>query len=697
MAIKGQPIRWIRAGARAFATRLARRLLAHPREHRLGYRLLAAIVLASTCIALVATGLQLVVDYQREVSTIEDELNQVERSRLASLANSLWSFDDTGLRLQLNGLLQLPDVKFAELKAAGGERYAVGTRPGLDSVTREFALHHEQAGGARLGVLTVSATLDGVYQRLLRKAGLILAMTTGGTFLVALFIFSLVGRWVTRHLEHMARYARSLSLDHMGDALVLARQPGDLPDELDHVATALNDMRRALADELKRRGVVDAERARLFVAYERNRGLLQAIIDNSLAMISVKGLDGRYLMVNRRCAELHGKPVEAFVGKTDYELFSAERAAPLRRFDQRVIAERTALQEEETIPLDDGPHTLLSAKAPLFNDKGELYAVCGIHTDITERKRAEEELQHYRVHLELLVDQRTAELQRANDDLVLTNLRLEQAQMQLVQSEKMASIGVLAAGVAHEINNPIGYVSANLGTLSEYAADLLKLVAAYEEAEAAIGSAAPQQLAAIRRIKQDVALDALRSDIADLGSETGDGLARVRKIVQDLKDFSHVGESRWQFADLHHGIDSTLNIAWNELKYKVDVIKSYATLPEIECLPSELNQVFMNLFINAAHAIKTRGEIRITTGADVDGVWVEVADTGCGIASEHLPRIFEPFFTTKPVGQGTGLGLALSYSIVKKHNGRLDVRSTPGEGTVFRVWLPLTQGAVVAA
>ena len=105
----------------------------------------------------------------------------------------------------------------------------------------------------------------------------------------------------------------------------------------------------------------------------------------------------------------------------------------------------------------------------------------------------------------------------------------------------------------------------------------------------------------------------------------------------------------------------------------------------------------MNLFINAAHAIKTRGEIRITTGADVDGVWVEVADTGCGIASEHLPRIFEPFFTTKPVGQGTGLGLALSYSIVKKHNGRLDVRSTPGEGTVFRVWLPLTQGAVVAA
>jgi signal transduction histidine kinase len=250
---------------------------------------------------------------------------------------------------------------------------------------------------------------------------------------------------------------------------------------------------------------------------------------------------------------------------------------------------------------------------------------------------------------------------------------------------------VLAAGVAHEINNPIGYVSANLRTLGEYVADLLKLVAAYEQAEDAIASAAPHQLSAIARSKREIGLDDLRGDVAELGRETAEGLARVTKIVQDLKDFSHTGECRWQYADLHKGIDSTLNIAWNELKHKVEVVKQYGALPEIECLPSELNQVFMSLFVNAAQAIKARGVIRIETGADIDGVWVEVADSGSGIAPEHLQRIFEPFFSTKPVGQGTGLGLSLSYATVKKHHGRLDVRSTVGEGTTFRVWLPLTQ------
>jgi signal transduction histidine kinase len=152
-----------------------------------------------------------------------------------------------------------------------------------------------------------------------------------------------------------------------------------------------------------------------------------------------------------------------------------------------------------------------------------------------------------------------------------------------------------------------------------------------------------------------------------------------------------VGESQWQTSDLHKGIDSTLNIVRNEIKYKVEVVKDYGALPPIECLPSEINQVFMNLFVNAAQAIERRGEIRIATGLAGDQVWAEVSDTGCGIAAEHLGRIFEPFFTTKPVGQGTGLGLALSYSIVKKHHGTLQVCSKPGAGTTFRITLPVRQ------
>jgi len=170
----------------------------------------------------------------------------------------------------------------------------------------------------------------------------------------------------------------------------------------------------------------------------------------------------------------------------------------------------------------------------------------------------------------------------------------------------------------------------------------------------------------------------------------------VRKIVQDLKDFSHVdARKEWEWTDLHKGLDSTLNFVHNEIKYKAEVVKEYGGLPEVQCLASELNQVFMNLLVNAAHAIdKARGTIWIRTGTakagDRDSVWVEIQDDGCGIAEENLSRIFDPFFTTKPVGKGTGLGLSLSYGIVKKHGGRLEVDSQPGRGSRFRLTIPVT-------
>ena len=675
----------------------AKAVLARLRGHRLAHRLLGAIVLASTCLALVATGIQLLVGYQRDLAAIDSDLSQLQRSQLPSLAASLWSFDDLQLRLQLNGLLQLQDVAFVELRAEGGERFVAGSKPAGESLTREFVLRHAPAGDRTLGTLSVSVALDGVYDRLLDKAIVILATTSALTFLISLMMLWLVSRWVTRHLEQMALYARSVSLDRLGQPLRLARRPGAMPDELDQVAAALNDMSQALAAEFDCRVGIDAERIKLLEAYERNRGLLHAIIDNSPAVITVKDLEGRYLLVNRRCEERHRMSAAAIVGKTDHELFPADMANRLRRVDLRVMESGKPVQEEELVPLDDGVHTVLSAKAPLYDDKGQMYAVCGVHTDITERKQVERELEHYRKHLEVLVEDRTADLQRANTGLKFMNLRLQQAQMQLVQSEKMASIGVLAAGVAHEINNPVSFVSSNLVTLRQYADDLLKLVASYERADEALAAAAPQQFAAIERGKKAIALAALRDDIDSLGDETADGLARVTKIVHDLRDFAHAGDHEWQFADLHAGLDSTLNIARHELKHKVDVVREYGELPPIECLPSQLNQVFMNLFINAAHAVTGRGELRIRTGAEGDGVWVEVEDTGCGIAEENLQRIFEPFFTTKPVGQGTGLGLALSYSIVQKHKGRLDVQSSVGVGSTFRIWLPKRQELAAAA
>ncbi|HLA35601.1 MAG TPA: ATP-binding protein [Rhodocyclaceae bacterium] len=266
--------------------------------------------------------------------------------------------------------------------------------------------------------------------------------------------------------------------------------------------------------------------------------------------------------------------------------------------------------------------------------------------------------------------------------------QLEEAHNQLLQSEKLAAIGQLAAGVAHEINNPIGFVTSNLTTLEKYLTDLLRLVGAYDRLSQSAEACVREEIAAL---KQEIDFDFLLDDVRALVAESRDGLARVRRIVRDLRDFSRVDAPEREVVDLRDCLDSTLNIVWNELKYRAEVVKNYGEIPAIECVPSQLNQVFMNLLTNAGHAIPegSRGKITLSTGADATGIWIEVRDTGTGIPAELSKRIFEPFFTTKPVGKGTGLGLSISWGIVHKHGGRIDVDSTIGQGTAMRVWLPL--------
>jgi two-component system NtrC family sensor kinase len=315
--------------------------------------------------------------------------------------------------------------------------------------------------------------------------------------------------------------------------------------------------------------------------------------------------------------------------------------------------------------------------------------VCQLASSLTHKwdmtRRAAAQLEH----LEDAVRQRTAELTRTNSALQTEIAERKQLQSQLVQSEKLASIGQLAAGVAHEINNPIGYIFSNFSTLEGYLDKLFEMLASYESAEPAVG--APEVASRLRDQRERVELAFLKDDIPVLLRESKQGITRVRQIVQDLKDFSRVDSTQdFEWANLHHGIDSTLNVVANEIKYRADVVKEYGTLPDIECLPSQINQVVMNLLVNAAQSIgEQRGRITIRTGADAEQVWLEVADTGSGIAPDHLKRIFDPFFTTKPVGKGTGLGLSLSYGIVQKHHGCIDVDSVVGRGTTFRVTLPI--------
>ena len=303
-------------------------------------------------------------------------------------------------------------------------------------------------------------------------------------------------------------------------------------------------------------------------------------------------------------------------------------------------------------------------------------------------KEYQDELSTYSNSLEERVAESTLELENAN-------LQLSGTQTQLLQAEKLAALGQLAAGVAHEINNPVGYVNSNLGTLKGYLKDMLDILQAYERINRQ-QPPDPAELIALNQLKDKLELDYICEDAPQLIDESLEGLLRVRTIVQDLKSFAHIdGQPEWKLADLHECLDSTLNIANNEIKYKAKIVKEYGVIPEIECLGSQLNQVFLNLLVNAAHAIpdSTPGTITVRTACTDDEVSVEISDTGCGIPAANLLRIFDPFFTTKPIGQGTGLGLSLSYGIVQRHGGRIEVRSEVredvGRGTTFRVVLPI--------
>jgi signal transduction histidine kinase len=286
-------------------------------------------------------------------------------------------------------------------------------------------------------------------------------------------------------------------------------------------------------------------------------------------------------------------------------------------------------------------------------------------------------------------------LEGKNKSLQAAHKQLKTSQALVIQQEKMASVGQLAAGVAHEINNPTGFISSNLKTLSEYMKDLTSVLEAYKGLIGKMGALAgadraiSEELKNIGKLEEDLDLRFILEDTGKLVGESREGTERIKKIVQDLKDFAHPGKQEMVYADVNRNLESTLNIVWNEIKYKAKVTKAFGALPEVKCYPQQLNQVFMNILMNAAQAIEKEGEITISTRAEDGHVEVRISDTGIGIPEENLSRIFDPFFTTKEVGKGTGLGLNVVYNIVRKHKGSIEVDSTVGKGTTFTVRLPV--------
>lgn len=350
---------------------------------------------------------------------------------------------------------------------------------------------------------------------------------------------------------------------------------------------------------------------------------------------------------------------------------------PIKRFieDIKVISGGN-LDHQVNIPSRDE----IGRLAKEFN-----HLTTGLKNTLAEKDDYAGRLAHLNINLENLVRERTLALEKSHQELQEAYQNLQNAQTQLVHSEKMASLGQLVAGIAHELNNPISFIYGNMDHLEEYIGDMKRLINGFT----CLSSLNPEERKRVEELLGEVDLDFVLKDLDKLIKSCKNGAERTKNIVTALRNFSRLDEAELKEVDVHQGIESTLELLAHEYKNRINIHKDYGQLPKLYCYASQLNQVFMNLLANAAQAIDGKGDVWIKTHLNGDTAIISITDSGRGISEENMKRLFTPFFTTKPVGKGTGLGLSISYGIIKKHDGQIRVESRVGAGTTFTIELPV--------
>jgi two-component system NtrC family sensor kinase len=409
-----------------------------------------------------------------------------------------------------------------------------------------------------------------------------------------------------------------------------------------------------------------------------------SIIENIPDMVFVKEAENlRWVRLNRVAVEDYiCRPREWLMGRSDSDVFSPEEAEFFNRIDRAVLASGKMLDiPEEPIHGKDGVRYLHTKKIPLLDENGVPRYLLGIGRDITERKRVMQEL-----------EQKNKLLEEAIRSEQQAHAALKQAQSRMLQSEKLAALGSLVAGVAHEVNNPLAFVTNNVAILQRDFAEVQQLLELYQAAESALGRVDAEALRKIRDVAERMDIVYILENLQDTLVRSRDGLSRIQQIVRDLREFSRqetVGSVQ-QGTELNPGIAATVNIVRGQARGSgVELEMELMPIPGITCYPARINQVVVNVLTNAIDACENGGKVCIGTRPAEGGVELWVKDTGCGIDPAVRDRIFDPFFTTKPQGKGTGLGLSISHGIVADHGGSIRVESSSGEGTCFTVFLPL--------
>lgn len=613
------------------------------RNFKLSHRLLVYVVLCSTIFTLFATAIQLYIDFKKDISEIYYNIDYIEQSYAPAIAGSVYSVDNEQLNIQLEGVLQLQDITYLEvIEIAGGSTYkwSAGNLDPEKHIRKEIPLLHRRINGEtfKCGSLIVIASMKAVYQRLWSKMMIILATNAIKTFLSSFFILLIIKFVVSRHLETLADYARTLNIGSLAKPLKLKRKKHNLnsTDEFDMVVKAINDMRQRIE-----RGI--AKREQIEKLLKESEKKYRVLIETQTDLFCRFLPDGRFSFVNNVYCRFFNKSKEELIGSkwepfpVDDDLKSImEKLSTLSPTNQTVIVENRVTSGKGEI------HWMQFINKGFFNSDGKLMEIQSVGRDVTEKKQAEEMLKKYSVRLEETVAQRTKELQ--------------DFQEQLIRSEKMVVLGKLAGVLGHEIKAPLGIMKNSF--------EFLKI-----RLDQHMDEKIPKHLHIVKR-----------------------QLKIIDRTIDDVLDFAHTKGLKLIVIDLNHFIKDTLSHI--SIPADIHIVCEFGIdLPHIAVDEHQIHQIILNIISNAIDAMDESGTLTVSTGKktgynmEQDVVTISIQDTGTGIPRDHLEKIFEPLFTTKV--KGTGLGLAACENILHAHKGSLDVTSEPGKGSTFIVKLPI--------
>jgi PAS domain S-box-containing protein len=609
---------------------------------RLGRRLLIRILLGIIFFTALGTMVQLTFDYRRDMHALTSQLEQIHSSRVTSLTNSLWHLDEAQVVSQLEGILDLRDIRYARVITPDGLDFFRGENADEKTlIIREFPLLYKAFDRTEeIGTLVVAGDKSAVQGRIKDRI-LVIGVTQGVQFLlVAVLIVSIVYMLVTRHLRRMALYTAELNIDRLQEPLVLDKAAGS-PDEIDTVVNAFNAMRENLLKDIRQREEAESK-------LKAAEGYIRSILDSMPSILVSVDSEGRVTQWNQQAARKTGVSAGDAVGRYFADVFPG---APV---NMRQIGAAIT----EGIPVRA---TKVPQKAGDMAD----------YVDVTVYP--------------LEAESERGAVVRIDD--VSERVRLEEM---MIQSEKMVSIGGLAAGMAHEINNPLAGILQNAQVIrNRVSTDL--------PANQAVAGELGIDLDLLHAYFERRGCLRMMDSIMESGH-------RAARIVENMLSFSRKSNVQMAKVDICALLDRTLELAANDYDLKkqydfrrIRIVREYEPgLPFVPCEESKIQQVFFNLIRNGAQAMASKQAeacFVLRAMSQGDAVRIEIADNGPGMPEDLRKRIFEPFFTTKKVGEGTGLGLSVSYFIVvENHGGRMEVESVPGQGTTFIVILPLTPG-----